>query len=242
MEALALLGYGAFVLGSLVVGVRLLRLWLRTREVPELAIAVTLLAGALSYALGIAALASPLSTLLAVLLETVAAFFSHLAAASLALALRLIFRPDARWARVLQIALTFGVALAFSTRLVDPLAFPPPGFVFWPYALTGACVYTWSAVESLHHHRLLRRRARLGLAEPGLARRLLLWGVAGSAAVGIYLTLMVERVLHPGAIPPWSILLGSALGVVAAVGIWFAFFPSRRARAAVAPAEHGARS
>jgi hypothetical protein len=240
VELLALSGYGSFVLVSLVVGMRLLRLWLRTHETPELAIAVTLIAGGLSYALAIAAFSmTTLPQLVAVLLETLAAFFSHLASASLALALRHIFRPEARWARALQMALTVAVVLAFATRLVEPLAFPPPGFVFWPYALTGACVYAWSTVESLHHHRLLARRARLGLAAPEMARRLLLWAVAGAAALGIYVTTMVERVLHPGFIPPWSIALGSALGVVAAVGISFAFFPSRR-RAAPAPLEAGA--
>lgn len=241
MEILALLGYGSFVLVSLVVGVRLLRLWLRTREVPELAIAVTLIAGGLSYTLATAAATAPMSRLASALLATVAAFFSHLAAASLALALRQIFRPDVRWARALQISVTVAVVLAFSTRLVDPLAFPPPDFVFWPHMTTGAFAFAWSAIECLHHRRLLMRRVRLGLAEPAPARRFLLWAVAGTAALGIYLIGMIEHLRHAGPSSPWSIFAGSVLGVVAAVGISFAFFPSQRLRAVAAPAEDGAR-
>jgi hypothetical protein len=112
--------------------------------------------------------------------------------------------------------------------------FPPPHFVFWPYALTGAAVYGWSVFESLHCCALMRRRARIGLADPMVARRFLLWGVAGGAALGIYLASMWSRVAEPEMMGPWTVALTSVLGLVAAVGISLAFFP-RRSRAA-APA------
>jgi len=226
---LALLGYGSFVLASLVVGVRLLLLWRRTHETPELAIAVTMISGGLSYAIGIAAFSLPdLSRIAAALLETISAFSAHLASASLALALRSIFRPGERWARALQLSLTVALAGAFSLRLVDPLAFPPPDLVFWPYAALGAFVYGWSVVESLRCRALMLRRARLGLAAPDVARRFLLWAVAGTAALGIFALAMLERVQKPGVMAPWMIAVMSALGLVAAIGISLAFFPRDR--------------
>jgi hypothetical protein len=229
VSVLALLGYGSFVLVSLVVGVRLLLLWRRTHETPELAIGVTLVAGGLSYAIAIAAFSIPgLPRIAASLLETISAFSAHLASAALALALRHIFRPTERWARALQLSVTVALAVTFSTRLIDPLAFPPPGFVFWPYALLGAFLYAWSAFESWNCHVLMVRRARIGLAEPDVARRFLLWGVAGAAALGIFLVAMADRLVQPGGMSSWTIALTSALGLVAALGISLAFFPYRR--------------
>jgi len=226
---LALLGYGAFVLVSLAVGVRLLLLWRRTHETPELAVGVALIAGGLSYAIGIAAFSLPdLPRIAAALLETISAFSAHLGSAALALALRQIFRPEERWARALQLSLTVALAGAFSLRLVDPLAFPPPDLVFWPYAALATFIYVWSVVESLRCHALMARRARLGLAEPGAAQRFLLWAVAGSAASGIFAIAMWERIVRPGVMLPWAIAAMAALGLIAAVGLFLAFFPGRR--------------
>src|SRR5690606_4492809 len=163
-------------------------------------------------------------------------FFAHLGAASLALALRHIFQPASGWARALQISLTFGLAGAYALRLVDPLAFPPPAYVFWPYAGLAAISYGWAVVESLRAWRHARRHADAGLADPGIARRFLLWSVAGVSALGIFLAVMVDRLDGAGEMSPWTILLSSALGLTAAVGISFAFFPARPLR----PTEVGA--
>jgi hypothetical protein len=229
VAALALLGYGSFVVVSLVVGVRLLRLWRRTRETPELAIAVALIAGAIAYAVGIAAFSIPtLPRAGAALIETTAGFFAHLGSASLALALRHIFQPEARWARVLQISFTVALAGAFTLRLADPLAFPPPDLVFWPYSTIAASVYAWSVIESLRCYRQMARRARIGLADPEAARRFLLWAVAGGSALGIFVVVMLDRVGESGNMSSWTVLLSSAFGIVASIGISFAFFPGRR--------------
>jgi hypothetical protein len=239
VAAVALLGYGSFVLASLVVGTRLLLLHRRTHETPELAIGVALFAGGgLAYGIAVGVYSAPgLDPTLAALLEIVAAFFSHLGAASLALALRQIFRPDVPWARVFQLSITVALTGAFATRLVDPLLFPPPAYVFWPYAVTGSVVYGWSVFESLHCHALMARRARIGLADPAVARRFLLWGIAGAAALGIYLAAMWSRLTEPVAMAPWTVALTSAFGLVAAVGLSLAFFPRRRAALARAEAE-----
>jgi hypothetical protein len=240
VEILALLGYGSFVLVSLAVGGGLLLRWWRARGTAELAIGMTLAAGGLSYGIAIAAFSVPgLPRIVAAPLEMLSAFCAHLATAALALALRSIFRPGARWARALQLALTVALAGAFATRLVDPLAFPPPGYVFWPYVGIGAFIYAWAALECLLAHRTMRQRARLGLADPSLARRFLLWGVAGTAALGIYVAAMVERLEEPVEMATWMIALTSALGLVAASAILLAFHPRRLARRAPVEARRG---
>ena len=40
--------------------------------------------------------------------------------------------------------------------------------------------YSWTAYEGFRHHRMMRRRARVGLGDPVVANRFLLWAVAGS--------------------------------------------------------------
>jgi hypothetical protein len=42
--------------------------------------------------------------------------------------------------------------------------------------------YAWTAWEGLRYHRMLRRRMKLGLAEPTVANRFLLWAFAGIVA------------------------------------------------------------
>jgi hypothetical protein len=40
--------------------------------------------------------------------------------------------------------------------------------------------YAWTAAEGWRHHRLMRRRAKIGLGDPVVANRFLLWAIAGA--------------------------------------------------------------
>ena len=77
---------------------------------------------------------------------------------------------------------------------------------------------------------MLRRRMRIGLANAELARRFLLWGIAGTSAMGIVISGGVNRFLDPTTLHPALLLLQAAFGLTAAIGIWLAFFPPRRVR------------
>lgn len=234
MEFGIALGFSLFVLSSLIVGARLLLLAWRTGEVPELAIGVALIAGGgLSFPLLIGALltgerSSPLVTL-GIVLGT---FFGHLGAASLALAVRHIFRPTAPWARVAQLGLTGVLVLALAARASDPAALPSPGYVFWPSMIASLASYAWSAAESFRLWSLMRRRVALGLAEAALTRRFLLWGIAAAAACGIFACTLVNRGIDPAHMDPRLLLVQTLFGVTAATGIWLAFFPMHRRRRA----------
>ena len=188
--------------------------------------------GGLSFPLLIGALAlasrsSPLSTL-AILTGT---FFGHLGAASLALAGRDIVRPDARWARGAQLGLTAIPVVALAARVRAPAAIPSPDYVFWPGMFASLASYAWSAFESFRLWSMMRRRVALGLGDPALAHRFLLWGGAAAAACRIVACTMINCTLHPTQMHPTWLLAQTVFDATAADGIGLAFFPLGRRRA-----------
>jgi hypothetical protein len=232
-----LVGFGAFVLASLIVGTRLLVTGWRTRELPELAIGTAFLAGGgLGYLLVVMTLVlhvfppavSPLALHAGV-------FLIYFGTAATTCGVWRIFRPGEAWAGALCAVISGVLAVAFALRLVGPADDATSPIHFWPSTIAGTASYVWSAFEALRYHALLRRRVRLGLAEPAMARRFLLWGCASAAAVGIHTSSMANRFLEPATLGAMILGLQSMLGLVAALAIWLAFFPpdwlERRARA-----------
>lgn len=233
MNALPVIGFGAFVAASFAVGVRLLLLAHRTRQAPELSIGVAFVAGGgfgyllvmLSMGMQVLSGGAAAAALLA------GAACMAIGAVALAIGVRAIFRPGdvlaRRWIAILAAAL----AISLAGRLADPMRVPAAPWIFWTSTLASCFAYTWSAVESLHYAATLRRRVRIGLAEAWIAQRFALWGVAASAAVAIHVVSMYGRA-HYGtaATPPSMLALSSLLGLVAAAGIWLAFFPPKRVR------------
>lgn len=229
MGAVALLGFAAFVAVSLSVGLRLLRLAARTRELPELAIGVALFAGGVGYSLFI------LMFSLRVVPEAALPFANAVAVAGndagvvfLVLGVWKIFRPG----RPVAAAAFFATAAAMLVHYAASLAtFEANGhrgpFVFWLFNAAGAAAYAWSAFEAFRYHELLRRRVRVGLARHEIANRFLLWGCAGVGGFAIFASGMLSRVAFPDGSPPAMLLLRSLMGLGAGICIWLAFFPPR---------------
>ncbi len=232
LGTLAIIGFGSFVTASLVVGARLLAIAMRTGKAPELAIGAAFFGGG-GCGYGLIVVAYALRVLpeavvpIAVLVGNTAASFGAIA---LAFGVWRIFRAADRWPLLLIAAIVVPLALSLGGRLMDIARLPASTFVFWTFTAGSCASYAWSTYESLRFHAMLRRRMRIGLADANLARRFLLWGIAGGGAVGIHVCAAANRFVDANGIHPALLLAQAVFGLAAAIGIWLAFFPPRRAR------------
>lgn len=227
MAWLPLLGFGSFVLVSLIAGARLLLLAQRTRQPAEAALGTALfLGGGIGWALLVFGLQilprsmTPLTLLAANLCI-------HAGAVALAAGTAHMFRPGDPRARAAVVALAALLAVSFTMRLRDATAMPVPAPIFWTSTLGGALCYAWSAAESLRWYARLRRRIRFDLVDSGVARRMGLWAAAGSIAVGVHVVTAVNRLVMPDGLHPVSLAASSLLGLAAVACLWQAFFPRR---------------
>ena len=231
MKALIGIGFGAFFVSSLAIGLRLVWLAHRNGELPELLIGLGILG------IGPAGFAG---TIFALLLGPWHPFASEclMAAATIAIsggALAAyvfnwtVFRRGDRWAQ----AIVGGSGLLFAVLFVGRLAthgFAPPLHVdAWlnvqSMAVTGCLL--WGSGESLRYYAIMRRRLRLELADPLVTNRFLLWGLGiGSAGVGSLISVTFTLITGiPMQELGWLTLSNSLFGLAAAVLMWIAFLP-----------------
>jgi len=82
----------------------------------------------------------------------------------------------------------------------------------------------WGAWESLRYFSLLRRRAALGLADPVVMQRFLLWGIAlGAGGISNTIDASVKLFVLQALDQPWLSVANSASGLVAATSLMVAF-------------------
>jgi hypothetical protein len=253
MRALGILSLAAMAASGVIVGFRLLALGRRTQQQPELLmglglVGVAVLGGPLAFVGRLPALvATPLGDGL---------FAVGLAATQTGIALFcvftwLVFRRDSLWATLLLVLAVgaLGVewlgllhASARGTTMEEILPHTRP----WGVAIvaTLALAFAWTGCEAWAYHQRLRRQLALGLGDPVVANRMLLWAAAGFATVlmcGAIAACMLAGLAplrHP--LP----LVAIALSSLCASACWLlAFFPPasyltalRRRGAAPAPA------
>jgi hypothetical protein len=224
-------------------GARLLKLSMRTQQLPEALLAIHfLLCCSLGYLLLIVGLSGArepelfapavVSLLLGVgyLVSCIGVFggiwFNFL-----------VFRSKAGWARVL-LALTgaalfagyfgYGLGGGFQHGRME-------GGWFWLFYGTYLAGAAWVMWEPLAYYRVMRRRLHLGLAEPLVVNRFLLWGIGSVGRFvmvggGIIATVALggqKTELAPD--PVGFLLLAVALiGTGVAASYWLTFFPPPR--------------
>jgi len=227
-----------FCVVSWVLAIRLLRLARRTHETPEIALA-------LSY-LFIAGIGYPMCAASVGAIESLgpdhARFLLSLGTVIIraGLAAMLVFawqslRPTSSWAKW---ACLLG-SLAVTVNAVQSIIAFHSASSFEVVARTvgsdsatiqiiviSMLIYAWPAVESLRYYRLLKRRRSLGLAEPIVVNRFLLWGVACSSSVVVNIMNLVVALRGLNIMDNPTALVGSSLmGVLASVLLIFAFLP-----------------
>ena len=232
MELLAAVGGGAFVLVSLVLGVRLLAMSWRTREVPELACGLGLvLMGGIGYPILAVVQEAPLGTDLKVAL-LVAQILCHVVGDTIfCVFTQRVFRPKAAWAWVIT-GLTLALISAMAIhQIVDPglRAFVEGRSGVWHWHGGAATIpLLWAGTESTRYYLLMRKRSGLGLADPVLTDRFRLWAVAMLTAALITIVSITAETLGTSLAGTalGGLVLGS-LGGVSAAAIWLAFLPPR---------------
>jgi hypothetical protein len=213
--------------------VRLVALWSRTRRSPELLIGLGVLGiGPCGFAFAVfSSLLTGSRPLASQLLWGVAVFAMNLGGAATYVFTWSVFRRSEAWARALVWS---AGALFLATFLADGWLhhFRFPGDVQGTLSLQlsgwlriGAL--GWGAGESLRYYAIMRRRAALGLADPVVQNRFLLWGLGiGAAAWGSLVATVVPLATGVPSLEMTGVQLSSSLhGLAAAVAMWLAFLP-----------------
>jgi len=178
----AYIGSAAAGLVYFVLGTRLVRLGIRTRSAAESLLGLTFLAWMLNYAFWVLAVVSQDRPALESQFYTAAHIATNLGEIGFAYFPLLAFRRGSTWAQWLSasIAICLVVGVAGSIWVGDPEGVEPlTNAWWWPEWIGEAATAIWIGVEGLHHYGTSRPRVHLGLCEPIVGHRYLLWGIAG---------------------------------------------------------------
>jgi hypothetical protein len=230
-EIFGLVGFATFIIVSAVVGVRLLLLAQRTRRLPELAIGLNfVLGGWIGYGLLLAA-------------ESIRVFpapfdgwasFTGVTAMSLGclsvcVFTYRVFRSGERGAYAalcaLSVWLALGIAGSWALHIEKAQAGLGNWLGHWGPNVGMLVAYAWSSYEPLRYHGALRRRAAMGLGDPLVANRVLLWGIGTLGSAGAGAVHFVTQLLGIHALPSSLVGVVSTCVLVTACAEWLAFFP-----------------
>jgi len=221
---------GVFGLVSVVVAVRLLLLASRTRQLPEFLIGLAFLTGGvLGRGAFVAAMSAPsLPESLRLGLFMGGRFMLVICALSIALTAWRVFQRDQAWARGLFAALVAVLAVhcALDAFVTHPAEFQYESFGAWIGTVAKSGAFAWGSWESLRYYAMLRRRIPLGLADPVVANRIALWGVASGLMACLFpVNLVVVLLTGIAQETVASSVFQSVAGLTVAVLIALAFFP-----------------
>ena len=231
MQSFMWIGFAAFFIASLTVGVRLVALWWRNRQLPELLIGLGVLGigpvgfGCMTFGQilhGDYDTASRVVFGVGIFAASGGAFakyvFNHT-----------VYHPDSRAVRALATVAGAGLLACclweFST---GSSGIRDIGASYFIRTFLQVGCLLWGSIEALRYWRMMRRRTRLGLADPVVTNRFFMWGVgAGAAGVGTAIGITAQLLIgRPPLEIPWVTLSSSMHGLVAAVALWFAFLPT----------------
>jgi len=158
-----------------------------------------------------------------------------------------VFRPGAAWATaassVGSVVLAFGGAVAiwgYTSTADAALATHRSSFGTGAMLVVLGAAYAWTAFEGIRYRGMMRRRQAIGLADPMVANRFLLWGFAGLVSMAwntisaVYLLAGQNIGVHP--VPVISTSLGGLVCTILQVLIfmppaWYARWITRAPRA-----------
>jgi len=231
VEILAIVAGLVSMLMSGVVGAKLIRLAQRTRHSPELLLGLSLvLLGCFWSALAaIGRQASGLPDSVRVGMLVVGASCAIGGNTSLAIFNVRVFRPGIAWASGLTGALTLAMVGLLAAQTLGP------GWAIYAHeeqgpwtcsTWVGAATYAWSSIEAWRQLGMLARRERIGLADPVVINRVLLWTITMVTAL---VATLAFSALHAWGIPVGGTAIGLGLAafvsLLSAGCLWLAFMP-----------------
>jgi hypothetical protein len=231
MSSLVWVGFVAFFVVALVVGVRLLSLARRTREMPELLMGIGVLGiGPVGFGFMVGAqFTADRSLELQSVLQAIGMFAVALGALAKYTFNWRVYHPNSKLAGA--VVLCAGSFLFVSTLHVGFVSGFAPSTELTPEALTRSALQIgcllWGSMESLRYWTKMRRRLQLGLADPVVTNRFLMWAIgAGAAGMGTAVGTVAQLVTGKTSMSVgWVMASSSAHGLVAAIAIALAFIP-----------------
>lgn len=228
MEFFGLVCVSAYCGVAFLVALHLLRLAVRTGQLPELLIGLSLLVGGgIGYPGTVAArVLANASPDLASRLAVGGMLGLAVSAWTMLLCWNVIYHRGQRWSRNTVIATTALLFVFLVERLatIDAagMATSSTGYVGW--LLVAMIPYLCNTVSGLRYHDRMTRRVRLGLADPVVANRILLWSATSLIVVAQYAYSLCGLLLGPGFAAMSTAVIGS-LGLSIALLLALAFFP-----------------
>jgi len=245
LNAIQGLGGSLYLVVGVVVGIRLLVLAHRTRGLPELLLGLTfLLSGAIGSCLEVASmLLSGLKAepALVGMLLMIGKSFAVAGVACFMLFIWWVFRRHQRWAlvpatAVIATSLVALAGMAAAGTFSSGVSQAPWFWIEFASRLASQC---WLGLEAGRYYLPMKRRMKLGLADPVVTNRFLLWTFAAFFGAMLMATAIPPVVLeHTHPVSHAALVLFGLSGAAAATCYWLAFFPPEayrqrlRARAA----------
>jgi hypothetical protein len=146
-----------------------------------------------------------------------------------------VFKPNERWPAALGAGFAFVMGLGWAGAAATGALATGRYEGVWIWLLNAAMLATnlWVGIEPLVYHAKLRRRVPLGLAEPLVADRFLLWGLGSLAraamlALGPLSVPVLDRLEGDSRLVFSALVLmaASGLGLATSVAYWLTFNPT----------------
>jgi hypothetical protein len=144
-----------------------------------------------------------------------------------------VFRPNALWAHTLAGAAIACMGMACVANVATLALAPAAASSFevtwgWTAIFNGVCTlcFAWMSLEGFAEWWKSRRRLALGLSDPVVSNRLLMWGVFGASTTLLCMVLLaVLLTRQPTVTSPLAQSAQAFFGIVSSGAATLAFFP-----------------
>lgn len=145
-----------------------------------------------------------------------------------------VFRPDqglAKRATLAALAAMAGLCVASMYRTLsaaDPASIDFSSPVYTGTSLLAMSANLWATIEALGYRVKMRKRIAVGLGDPVVANRFLLWAVVMTSSMLSTAFPVVSTMMGINSVESPVVLVGSAvMGLVCSGALWLAFLPPK---------------